>query len=131
MSTIEEFIEARIDIEEATARGTVQASLSWQNFTMDGELRDSDNAGTIMMCVADEDRQHIAHHDPARVLRQCTALRAILRVHRPDGDRECVGCTRNDRAGEPSFVPIGECVELRTLAAIWPDHPDFQAEWVA
>lgn len=35
---------------------------------------------------------HIAHNDPARVLRQVAAHRKILEIHSDTGDGDCRGC---------------------------------------
>ena len=68
--------------------------------------------------------RHIARHDPARVLREVAAKRAIVA-----------------RYGEPfAGLGLGEQLQLsqerqglwfavRELAAIWSDHPDYRAEW--
>jgi hypothetical protein len=69
---------------------------------------------------------------PARVLREVTAERAILAAHAttiyydPVGRREymCETChVPRDRPG------YGWCQTLRILAAVYSDHPDYQAEW--
>ena len=111
--TIDEFIEARIDEDEAIARSTVQRSQSWQDFTMDGELRDDENAGTIAIALAPQDRAHIASHDPARVLRQAEAIRRALTVL--------------DDCDDSGLVYQVE----RALAASWSTHPDYREDWAA
>lgn len=72
------FLMRCLDEDEVIACATRQASLSWQNFDMDGELRDSVNAGTVAHVPAEEDRVHIARHDPAQVLLEVAAKRAVL-----------------------------------------------------
>lgn len=78
---------------------------------------------------------HIVRHDPARVLRDVEAKRAILAAVRkwldPHPGQEC------DHDGNP----YGECVlhaaatgrvspeVLPLLAMAWSDHPDYLAEW--
>ena len=49
---------------------------------------------------------HIARHDPAHVLREVAAKRAII-----------------DMVNSPPPMT------LRWLAAVWSDHPDYRAEW--
>lgn len=71
-------LERGLAEEERLARATVQWSQSWQDFTMDGELRDDENAGTIAMCLADQDRAHIARQDPKATLRRVEAIRKVL-----------------------------------------------------
>ena len=58
---------------EHLARATMQACLHWDNFDMDGELRDRENAGTILTLGHPQDRAFIAYQDPASVLRRVEA----------------------------------------------------------
>jgi hypothetical protein len=55
--------------------------------------------------------QHIAHHDPDRVLRECRAKRRIL---------------ERAEAHQQLDTP-----ELRYLAEVYSDHPDYRTEWLA
>jgi len=112
--TIEEFIEARLAEDEQIARAAagapwvaeadiprsilVSSVAKAENKQMFGRL------GYVGSAEHEEYRQHIVRHDPARVLRQCAALRLVLGFWR--------GLTR-----------------LRTIAAIWSDHPDYQQDW--
>lgn len=57
--------------------------------------------------------------DPARVLAQCAAHRAIVEEHRLDGD-VCAMCGWQDERG---------CPTLRALASIYRDHEGFREEW--
>jgi hypothetical protein len=76
------------------------------------------------------DAEHIARHDPARVLREVAAKRAMVQY-----------CT-DELAGDPEeehasqynegFSAAGRAMAtwvLRDLAATWSDHPDYRAEW--
>jgi len=63
-------------------------------------------------------RHHIARHDPARVLREVEARRAIL----AEAQRAI------------SSIPLGHrhdfiMMMLRQCAAVWSDHPDYLPEW--
>ncbi|MFD3741603.1 DUF6221 family protein [Streptomyces sp. NPDC058629] len=72
--------------------------------------------------------QHIARHDPARVLRDVEAQRQIMQVHNArDNWGTCVGCPR-DAEGSMN-VGIDECPILRALALPYADHPDYQDAW--
>jgi hypothetical protein len=70
------FIRARLDEDETTAHNHGQASGSWS--PRGDEVCDDLNAGTVAFVPVSVDRQHIARHDPARVLRQADALRDVL-----------------------------------------------------
>jgi hypothetical protein len=60
------------------------------------------------------DAAHVIRHDPARVLREVAAKRAILELHAQGTDWD----------GEP-----WPCSTIRALIAIWRDHPDFDPAW--
>jgi hypothetical protein len=67
---------------------------------------------------------HIARHDPARVMREVAAKRAILAEHRQvERDpqwgvvHECLSC-------HVAFP----CRTLLLLASAWSDHPDYRDE---
>lgn len=75
-----------------------------------------------------EQAQHIARHDPARVLAQCEANRQIVQghprcdMHDLPGD-ECDVCMT---CGDGSLWP---CPTLRALALPYADHPDYREKW--
>lgn len=66
------------------------------------------------------DAQHIATHDPARVLRQVAAMRLIVAEH---GDQH--ECT-DRRASEYPYVG---CRTLRLVASVYADRPGFDPRW--
>lgn len=78
------FLRERLADDERIANRTRQASQEWRNFDMDGELRDSANAGTVAYIPDVNDRTHIARHDPARVLAEVDAKRRMLAEHEPE-----------------------------------------------
>jgi hypothetical protein len=62
-----------------------------------------------------------ARYDPARVLREVEAKRALLTGH--EGVHRCDW--GEHRGGD--FTP---CKQVVTLAAVYRDHPDYDPEWV-
>lgn len=77
---------------------------------------------------------HIARHDPGRELREVVLKRRILDRHKPietpTSGQACVACSflPSPHVGDlPDYV-AWPCAEMRDLAAIWSDHPDFRAE---
>ncbi|MFD9614881.1 DUF6221 family protein [Streptomyces sp. NPDC059083] len=94
--TIEEFIAARLAEDEAVAR---EAS--------DPGMYDPEDAERAIGTAAYD---HLARHNPARVLRQCAMMRIALNWYLND-DEMVMGAT------------------IRAIAAIWSDHPDYQQEW--
>ncbi len=51
----------------------------------------------------------------ARVLAECAAKRALVAMHE--------GCD------DVSYGDASTCPEIRTLAAVYADHPDYRQEW--
>ena len=111
MSDIAAFIGARLDEDEAAARAV--PGRAWYE-------PDDDRFSHY------KDAAHIARHDPARVLREVTAKRAILTRHSPVTEpgrgTRCGWCS-----GE--FDVAWPCEDARSVAAIWSDHPDYQEGW--
>lgn len=97
---------------------------------------ETNSVGPLPVKVAESDElrtadgAHIARHDPARVLREVVAKRALLRRHEIAVDAAEVaagtvlaGAARLRRAG---FEDV-----LEHLASVWSDHPDYRTEWSA
>lgn len=77
---------------------------------------------------------HVAHHDPAGVLREIDAKRRMLSEHapsrpkgRPSMERHCQSCTTpqawDDTANEAN------CLTLRLIALPYADRPGYRQEW--
>jgi hypothetical protein len=73
--------------------------------------------------ASDEDRAHIARHDPARVLAECEAKRRIVERHYevPASDIMWSSC--------PVCRETWPCPDLRALASVYADHADYREEW--
>ncbi|WP_129769847.1 DUF6221 family protein [Streptomyces sp. L-9-10] len=81
--------------------------------------------------------EHIARHDPARVLREIDAKRQIVKAHgvavlRAGGGAQhfvtatvCRSCEPNHQFPEQSWP----CPTLRLLALPYADHPDHLEDW--
>lgn len=67
--------------------------------------------------------EHAARHDPARVLREVEAKRRLVSQHSP-----VVDGTQSTWAWFAGSESASEGV-LKTLAAVWSEHPDYRAEW--
>jgi hypothetical protein len=78
------------------------------------------------------DADHIARHDPARVLREVAALRAVVEIHEPvksafpsfTAPMVCGVCSPGKEEGWDA-----PCPTLRHLASIWSDHEDYDPAW--
>jgi DNA helicase HerA-like ATPase len=128
--TIEEFILARVAEDEHYARLADEVEDDWQDV-----VQPITNALTqarpqeVWSKRYGHAFQHIARHDPARVLAECEAKRRIL-------DRAA-----NDIAAADAKAPdqitrsfdAGAAHEaynvLLDLVRVWADHPDFREEW--
>lgn len=84
------------------------------------------------------DAAHIARHDPARVLRDIAAKRAIVASHTPSdwptrSSATCPICATWDHdvaMGDQAAAPVADpCPTLRHLAAVYADRPGYQEGW--
>ena len=121
MSDLVAFLNARLDEDEATAKASVMPEWMISESGEFGYIVAAVGTETTGESIADAWQEdvavHIARHDPARVLREVEAKRAMLAEltrwpfdYRP-------GC--ND--------PIRLFVHL--LAAPYSDHPVWRAQW--
>lgn len=130
MSGIVEFLEARLDEDEEVARdaagwdssGQVRDEGMWLREGVNSVIDSSRRMVVFGDGSAPDDSQatHIVRHDPACVLREVAAKRAIMAEHGIDEDP----CDAHDAMYES--VP---CDVILNLAAIYLDHPDYQPEW--
>jgi Family of unknown function (DUF6221) len=140
VSDLVAFLSARLDRDEAVAKAAFGKSGRWwrrlrQIFLngppvpagalLEGDPEVDDEEADIFIAdivVYDEGRpseeefEHIARHDPARVLREVEAKRKIL--------AEYVAYTE-------SYVTQARQLEfsIACLAAVYSDHPDYDPEW--
>ena len=162
MGDLVAFLKARLDEDEAAANAA--PGERWQSFTEDDIAGasvyddqwlllnpahyDHDNplsnkpgatGPQYIQRARNELAAHIARHDPARVLREVAAKRAILELHKVEThyvesrdddyrpikvpDVECHVC------GWASDVDGSGCETLRIVASVYRDHPDYRAEW--
>ena len=150
---ITEFLKARLDEDEAAAaaasdgpwvpwRGRPGLGLRHLEY---GVMLPGQGAGSLAAIAAASraDAEHIARHDPARVLREVEAKRAILAEHRSLGGMfpNCSACARwapgsyhgvEEEWEEPpdDMSRVGfSCRTVRLLAAAWSDHADYDSSW--
>lgn len=141
MTGLVEFLTARLDEDERIARAATErapwshnADDYWMITGTDGDVVVYDESAPT-----DAEAAHIARHDPARVLADVAAKRAILTEHLPDMAREYRDGAWRDRPqcgacvtwrGEGEAVPApAPCLTLRRLAVSYADHPDFDESW--
>lgn len=149
MSDVVEFLKARLDEDEAMARAAdvKQGDPEWfathhlGGHTVRSKL-DSRPTARVQDLAGDDERdltgildgravsEHIARHDPARVLREVEAKRQMV-------DEWESGLARLDDKGRPLhlFDPVQSMLLkshmrwLRYLASVYADHPDYREEW--
>jgi uncharacterized protein DUF6221 len=137
-----EFLAARLDEDEAVAKAVRDGSAPWEG---QWQLRDrlaleTRNGWVIAVSpglhmnldlaareFAPGVVEHIARHDPARVLREVEAKRAILARYEDClirmEDPEYPNAVARDQAREyEDFV-------LPDLASAWAGHPDYDEAW--
>lgn len=141
MLTLTEFLLARIAEDEAAAGAARPAPWGYQSDDYgDGQLWSGDDSSNGIAHASWEhsgeqtaaDLAHIARHDPARVLAECEAKRAIVQVREAlDQEARRVGLTDYERATDVRATRIGLDVAIKALATVYADHPDCRAEWVA
>ena len=152
-SALRAFIEARLAEDERLAQSCTPGHPDWHAFTMDDIAGASvfDDQWRLMDCVlydhnkpmstkpgatgpayidTDQVMVHAARHDPARVLREVAAKRAILARHHRGDRNECVGCGYFGDMDDPCIdEEMENCPELVELASVWSDHPDYDPSW--
>lgn len=117
------FLLARLDEDEQIARAATGWATGWTvDAAPDGTWyidpgHQRDDTGNVR---ARADADHIARHDPARVLAEVEAKRQIVAPHR--GTHRC-------EWGDVTMDNQCTARLLRLLALPYADHPDYLAEW--
>jgi hypothetical protein len=141
--SLSDFLLAQIAADEEVARAATPGpwwydptkwnSISHEESVFTGERGLS--ATTVASTGPGDDAQsmadaaHIARHDPARVLAECAAKKAIVAEHpRCDiHDRPGSECDACQTCGDGSLWP---CPTLRALALPYRDAPSFDDAWL-
>ena len=94
--------------------------------TVHGMLNRLDHSGNPHLY--NPEMEHIARHDPARVLREVAAKRRILRVHAPSPEswsgKACTGCGRSAPCDDWLVEDVDDCPTLRALVVAGHDVVD-------
>lgn len=122
MITITEFLYARLDEDEATARAARGAT--WVA-SQRGGVVDLDDTHRHQIAGGDgglawSDAEFMAYHDPARALREIAAKRFLI-------DQWADRYSTN-----PHIVAyeVSDAIDvLHALATVYADHPDYRQEW--
>lgn len=127
-ATLADFLLARITEDEAMAQAAAEVAAppwKWRNqlgphkYGLIGRHPVQPGLSAWVVPSASPDvyphrdtAAHLERWDPARVLAECKAKRAIV-----------------EQIKQMDFVSPGPM--LRVLAVVYSDHPDYRAEWVA
>jgi hypothetical protein len=125
--TITEFLLARVaEDEEAARRYSVQHWRKVDDYTVADDpgvvgtvLPDAEHGWGVARTATVRDAEFIARRDPARVLRQCDAIRRVVDRLGDYTDSHRWGNGESSRVEDALFA----------LASIWSDHPDFDPAW--
>lgn len=124
------FIRARLDEWEALARDA--RGPHWLA-SPSGVLSPQPGAANLQIVPAHTimqgDAAHIVTHDPASVLRQVAALRAVVDEYVARDEDVDLMLGHGDPLRQREWS--GLRVAVRYIAAIWADHPDYDSAWEA
>lgn len=158
MTSLVEFLSARVAEDEAAAKAVTDFFYSegrweWNLFGHVTKVSLVDERGVEMVATKGDGptwmvNEHISRHDPARVLAECAAKRAIIEAvgawrHEVVEDcwYTCAAATEERDGGtccDDNRRDVGECdcgLDYRVarilgpLAAIHADHADYDPSW--
>jgi hypothetical protein len=131
MVTLVEFLRARLDEDARLASAATTGPWRWVDpgrRKVRLALVGQDETVVLLIAQSDahpsvHDAEHITRHDPARVLADVAAKRAILEWH-----AEGHYCTDLGNL-ESWYLPESPCPTLRALVTADADHPDYDPAW--
>lgn len=115
-----EFLTARLDEDEAVARDFVPEEIEFPSMERQRYIHAL--------------KRWVVLYDPARVLADVKAKRAVLALHHPSLENRigmepyCVGCWEG---GGQDGAMLWPCDTIRIVAGVYADHPDFDPAWRA
>jgi hypothetical protein len=126
------FYRARLDEYEQVARG-VTGSGRWSAYIEGGDdgwaIEDAEK-GDPGAIVGDEAMtQHIALHDPARVLKKVAAGRGLIRLYWQACDQIEMLAGYGAAADGSKVAAESYANTILVNAAVWDDHEDWVASW--
>ena len=124
-----DFLRARLDDDEQTAREAAkidgdQWSVAGPSSNDPDRVEGNTGWGAVGYDMVEPVVHHVARHDPARVLREVAAKRAIL-------ERYAVSVKEAELSAGGWADGYDRALELcvRSVAAVYADHPAYRAEW--
>lgn len=122
-----EFLTAQYDEDEKTARAAGGGRASGRRWDAvqaadcraRGAIGDGHGDIVVYECYAGADHaNHIARHDPARVLADIAAKRRRLERHTPGDGAFCGACEQE-----------WPCEDVRIDASVYADRPGYKPQW--
>lgn len=132
MTTLTEFLTARLDSDEAYARNAFRPhgdegpknGPEWREI-WSGTV-ECGPGGEHIATFDSQLSRHIERHDPAQVLREAQAKRAILAAHADYARTDPHDCIKRAYYERETW-----CWVIQQLAAAYSNHKDFREEWAA
>lgn len=147
------WLTGAIDETERVAREAVRCAYPYDREPPTGHWRaagdgrvEDENGETVTFdegAPTDEQRLHIATHDPQSVLARVEADRGVLarhcrldRIYPPDNpyyggpSDVCAGCGYIADGWQPRVEHIADCPEIRSLLSAHRYAPGFKEEWL-
>lgn len=128
--TLTDFLLARVAEDDAAARKA--GSAAWANMHHNIYLAGDPSNEVVAVGPWDGDlgdaAEHMARQDPARILAECKAKRAVVAQY-DSALQQTYG--RNAPDVQAELEAIAEAVEqcVMSLARVYVDHPDHRPEW--
>ncbi len=113
------FLWARLDEDEEVARAATQGDWVWSREFVTPPGYHHRTVGPL----EPGDAAHIARHDPSRALAEVEAKRRIVQAHA----KWCEG--RCEAKHPEGGFDAAHYWSVKSLAAVWDDHPDYRDEW--
>lgn len=123
MTELVQFIRARLDEDEATAKACPEVGWFAAEWDQGAVYLTGTGAAALLRGRSFPVARHAARHDPARVLDDVAAKRRII-------DQIAISQTSGVYDGTPfAMDPAPAELIMRELAAPWVGHPDYRPEW--
>lgn len=137
MITVEDLVQwlrAQLDEDETTARRATVRQAGGGVWAYDGSDVQAESGLGVARRIVPVHGEHIARHDPARVLREIDAKRQLMeRIFRYeakiDGEWGCCHDAEEIEAGQCEETPPDEIEALRLLALPYADREGYREEW--
>ncbi|MDL4817781.1 DUF6221 family protein [Actinomadura opuntiae] len=125
-----DFLRARLAKDEQVARacsGAAWAAASGGTVRLDGGDGPGDEPGFVASAENASYAEHIARHDPSRVLQDAAARRQLV----DDCEKHAWIIAQGRATPEQQAAQAVREQALRLLALPYAHHPDYQVEWRA